>query len=747
MSITLAKTAGFCFGVNKAVTAVSDLLDCGETVCTLGPIIHNPQVVERLAARGVTIVESPAQVPDGAMMVIRSHGVPQSVYEEAAIYGVKVCDATCPFVAKIHRLVKEYTEKGATAFIAGDPTHPEVIGIRGHAVGPSYVFSTEEELESLIEDFKIRGDSPENAILMVAQTTFHLKIWKNCVKFAKKHYTNLFLFDTICNATADRQQEAAQLSKESDLMVIVGGRQSSNTAKLRDVCAAHCRTVLVETAAELTSDCFVGATRIGVTAGASTPDDMIKEVLSTMTDIINNENPVTEAENAVVEAPAVEEAAPVAEAPAEVAEEEVAEAPAEQPTEETAAAPVEVTDDMTFKEMLDVSLPEYSSADHVRGIVVAIAPNEVQVEVIGRKQTGYIPADELSADPTVSPADIVKVGDELELLIMRTNDQEGTIMLSKKRIDSAKGWETIVEAGKSNAILEGVVTDIIKGGMLVSSHGVRVFIPASQASASRMDDLSPLLKTTVQFRVIETNQSRRRAVGSVRAVAREVRKEKEAAFWAQAAVGQTYTGVVKSLTSYGAFVDLGGVDGMVHISELSWNRIKHPSDVVKVGDTVSVYIRDLDPEKKKISLGYRKAEDNPWEIFRAKFAVGDVTTAKIVGMTTFGAFAQILPGVDGLIHISQIANHRVEKPQDELSVGQEVTVKITNVNYDAKRISLSIRALLEPEAPAEEAPVEEAPAEEAPVEEVPVEEAPFEEAPAEEAPAEEAPVEEAPAAE
>ena len=383
---------------------------------------------------------------------------------------------------------------------------------------------------------------------------------------------------------------------------------------------------------------------------------------------------------------------------------------------EVAAGAVETANENAFEEMTS---EEYAKAveatfqnptdDKVRGMVVSIAPNEVQVEVIGRKQTGYIPAEELSADPNANPADIVKVGDELELLIMRTNDQEGTIMLSKKRVDALKGWETIVAAEESGEVLEGVVSEVIKGGLLVVSNGVRVFVPASHASLNRMEDLTPLLKQTVRFKVIEVNTARRRAVGSIRLVAREERKAQEAALWEKLEVGQHYTGVVKSLTSYGAFVDLGGVDGMIHISELSWSRIKHPSEVVKVGDTVEVYIRDLDTEKHKISLGYRKAEDNPWEIFKAKFAVGDVIDAKIVGMTTFGAFAQIIPGIDGLIHISQIADRRIDKPQDELKVGQEVKAKITNIDLENKRISLSIRALLE-DAPAVEE--EAAPAEE-----------------------------------
>lgn len=674
MTITLAKSAGFCFGVNKAVNTVNELLDRGEAVCTLGPIIHNPQVVEELAARGVTIASSPFEAPDGATLVIRSHGVPRSVYGELERNGVRVCDATCPFVAKIHRIVSAESAEGRTVFIVGNEGHPEVVGIRGHCTGPSLVISGPEDLSALLEKGEISPDAP---VSMVAQTTFQVNTWEKCSEIAKKLYTNLKIFDTICNATAERQNEAVALSLESDIMVIVGGRQSSNTAKLRDVCAAHCPTVLIETADELSSAMFRGVQSVGVTAGASTPADIIKEVLSTMSEIVNStENEVKEVEAA--EAPVVEAEA------SDVAAEPAAE-----------AAPAKSFDEMSFEEALEASLQSLSTDERVRGVVVGIAPNEVQVEVVGRKQTGYIPADELSATPNVNPEDVVKVGDELELLIMRTNDQEGTIMLSKKRVDAMKGWDKVVEAEESGEILDGVVTDVIKGGILAVTNGVRVFIPASQASLTRMEDLSPLLKQEVRFKIIETNKSRRRAVGSIRQVARDERKEKEAAFWAQAEIGQKYTGVVKSLTSYGAFVDLGGVDGMIHISELSWKRIKHPSEVVNVGDTVDVYIKDLDTEKHKISLGYRRAEDNPWEIFKANYPIGSVVTAKVVGMTTFGAFAQIIPGVDGLIHISQIADRRIEKPQDELEIGQEVKVKITNVDFDHKRISLSIRALLE----------------------------------------------------
>ena len=368
-----------------------------------------------------------------------------------------------------------------------------------------------------------------------------------------------------------------------------------------------------------------------------------------------------------------------------------------------------MADGASFEAMLEESLKSFNTDEKVRGVVIRIAPNEVYVDV-GRKQAGFVPVDELSADPNVKPEDIVKVGDEIELLIMRTNDQEGTIMLSKKRLDAAKGWEAVTAAAEDGTILDGTVTEILpKGGIIAVTHGVRVFIPASQATASRGEPLEGLLKKDVRFRIIEVNRGRRRAVGSIRSVLADERKALAEKFWETAEEGKEYTGTVKSLTSYGAFVDLGGIDGMIHISELSWDRIKHPSEVVNVGDTVKVYIKGLDREKGKISLGYKRQEDNPWEVLRRDYPVGSVVDATVVGMTTFGAFARIIPGIDGLIHISQIADHRIEKPQDVLKNGDVVKVKITEIDFEKKRVSLSIRALLEDEQAnaSEEAPVEE----------------------------------------
>jgi len=646
LKITVAKSAGFCFGVNRAVKMVNELLDSGVSVCTLGPIIHNPQTLAQLEARGVKIVDSPGDVPRDSTLVIRSHGVKKAVLDHICALELNYSDATCPFVENIHKIVFKASEEGKTVFIAGDLNHPEVQGIKGHCAGKCYVFKDAVELRNIIANIPYDKNNPP---CVVAQTTFSMSEWENCLKIIKRVYTNATIFDTICNATAKRQTESALLSQQCDTMIVIGGRQSSNTAKLLDVCKKNCATYLIETADELPLTALRKAENIGITAGASTPASIIKEVLDTMSEIIEGADQNLMENNA----------------------------------------------EGNFEEMLEESLKSLNTDEKVRGVVVGITPSEVYVDV-GRKQAGFVPVAELSADPNVRPEDLVKIGDEMDLLIMRTNDQEGTIMLSKKRLDAAKGWETVTAAEENEAVLSGVVTEVIKGGVIAVTNSVRIFIPASQATASRGDALEDLLKKEVQFRIIEVNRSRRRAVGSIRSVLKDARKILADKFWETAEEGKEYTGVVKSLTAYGAFVDLGGIDGMIHISELSWGRIKHPSEVVNVGDTVSVYIKSLDQEKGKISLGYKRVEDNPWEIMKKDYPIGTVADVTIVGMTAFGAFARVIPGIDGLIHISQIADHRIEKPQDVLKVNDVVKAKITDIDFDKKRVSLSIRALLEP---------------------------------------------------
>ena len=669
MRVILAKTAGFCFGVDRAVNMAYELANSGARAATLGQLIHNSLVTDDLAAKGVRIISSPAEAQRGETVIIRAHGVAAEVYEELKGTGAEICDATCPFVKKIHRIVAENSGEDTEVFIAGDPNHPEVIGIKGHCKGEVNIFNSETELDEIIKN---DGKNYDKRIIAVSQTTFSQKVWKICKEKIKKYYTNAKIFDTICFATRERQDEAALISKQSDMMIIIGDRHSSNTAKLKAVCSENCDTYLVERAAELNTINFSHCATVGVTAGASTPSAIIKEVLFAMSEIVN------ETTNIQVE-----------EVPSEVA----------------------AAEDMDFSAALEESLNNMSTDQRVKGVVMGITPTEIQVD-IGRKHAGFVPMDEYSADPNADAAKELKVGDTLDLIIMKTNDAEGTVMLSKRRFDAQKAWTDIIAAEEDGRVLEGTVAEVIKGGILVVSGGVRIFIPASLATERKDEPLEDLLKKTVKFRIIEVNKQRRRAVGSIRAVLKDMRKEAAEAFWAQAEVGQKYHGVVKSMTNYGAFVDIGGVDGMVHISEMSWKRIKNPAEVFSIGQEVDVYIKALDAENKKISLGYRRDEDNPWEILRKNYPVGSVIEAEIVGLTTFGAFARIIPGIDGLIHISQIADRHISKPQDVLTVGDKVTCKITAIDFDKKRVSLSIRALIEPAA--EEASEEEAaPAEEA----------------------------------
>ena len=669
MRVILAKTAGFCFGVDRAVNMAYELANSGARAATLGQLIHNSLVTDDLAAKGVRIISSPAEAQRGETVIIRAHGVAAEVYEELKGTGAEICDATCPFVKKIHRIVAENSGEDTEVFIAGDPNHPEVIGIKGHCKGEVNIFNSEAELDEIIKN---DGKNYDKRIIAVSQTTFSQKVWKICKEKIKKYYTNAKIFDTICFATRKRQDEAALISKQSDMMIIIGDRHSSNTAKLKAVCSENCDTYLVERAAELNTINFSHCATVGVTAGASTPSAIIKEVLFAMSEIVN------ETTNIQVE-----------EVPSEVA----------------------AAEDMDFSAALEESLNNMSTDQRVKGVVMGITPTEIQVD-IGRKHAGFVPMDEYSADPNADAAKELKVGDTLDLIIMKTNDAEGTVMLSKRRFDAQKAWTDIIAAEEDGRVLEGTVAEVIKGGILVVSGGVRIFIPASLATERKDEPLEDLLKKTVKFRIIEVNKQRRRAVGSIRAVLKDMRKEAAEAFWAQAEVGQKYHGVVKSMTNYGAFVDISGVDGMVHISEMSWKRIKNPAEVFSIGQEVDVYIKALDAENKKISLGYRRDEDNPWEILRKNYPEGSVIEAEIVGLTTFGAFARIIPGIDGLIHISQIADRHISKPQDVLTVGDKVTCKITAIDFDKKRVSLSIRALIEPAA--EEAAEEEAaPAEEA----------------------------------
>ena len=633
MQIILAKTAGFCFGVNRAVKLTYELLEQGRPVATLGPLIHNPQVVEDLESKGAITCDSVDDVPDGCEVVIRSHGVGQSVYEKISTRGLAYHDATCPFVTKIHKIAAKAGAEGAMLLVAGDEKHPEVQGIVGHTTGKVKVFANLKELEELLPELK-----QQKSIFAVAQTTFNVQSWETCKEFLKNQCTNAKIFDTICNATWARQQEAEDLSQKCDHMVVIGGHHSSNTQKLLQVAARHTKAINVETADELDKDWLNGARVVGVTAGASTPSSIIEEVLNCMSE--------------------------------------------------------EIRDDMSFEEMLAASeaKPLYAGKI-VKAKVISVSPTECVVGIDGSKHTGIVKLSEMSHDPNAKMEDLVKVDDELDLVVVKTNDQEGVDTLSRVRFEAQKGMKDVSEAAENGTVMEGDVMEANKGGVVVNVKGVRVFVPRSQATMRRDEDYTKLVGQHVKLVITEC--AGRKIVGSINKVTAEENKAKRDEFWKNVEVDKQYTGVVKSLTSYGAFVDIGGVDGLCHISELSWNNIKHPSEVVSVGDTIEVYVKSYDPENQKVSLGYKKEEDNPWEKLKNEYPIGSEFDAPVVSITKFGAFVRILPGIDGLVHISEISNERVNKVSDVLKVGDMVKVKLINVDFDRKRISLSMKACLD----------------------------------------------------
>ena len=632
MQIILAKTAGFCFGVNRAVKLTYELLEQGRPVATLGPLIHNPQV-EDLESKGAITCDSVDDVPDGYEVVIRSHGVGQSVYDKISTRRLAYHDATCPFVTKIHKIAARAGAEGAMLLVAGDAKHPEVQGIVGHTTGKVEVFANLVELEKLLPEL-----TQQKSIFAVAQTTFNVQSWETCKEFLKNQCTNAKIFDTICNATWARQQEAEDLSQKCDHMVVIGGHHSSNTQKLLQVAARHTKAINVETADELDKDWLNGARIVGVTAGASTPSSIIEEVLNCMSE--------------------------------------------------------EIRDDMSFEEMLAASeaKPLYAGKI-VKAKVISVSPTECVVGIDGSKHTGIVKLSEMSHDPNAKMEDLVKVDDELDLVVVKTNDQEGVDTLSRVRFEAQKGMKDVSEAAENGTVMEGDVMEANKGGVVVNVKGVRVFVPRSQATMRRDEDYTKLVGQHVKLVITEC--AGRKIVGSINKVTAEENKAKRDEFWKNVEVDKQYTGVVKSLTSYGAFVDIGGVDGLCHISELSWNNIKHPSEVVSVGDTIEVYVKSYDPENQKVSLGYKKEEDNPWEKLKNEYPIGSEFEAPVVSITKFGAFVRILPGIDGLVHISEISNERVNKVSDVLKVGDMVKVKLINVDFDRKRISLSMKACLD----------------------------------------------------
>lgn len=730
MEIEIADKAGFCFGVDRAVKiAYNTAKDKKSGVFTYGMLIHNKDVIESLETMGVGCVEDISEIPKDSTVIIRAHGISKEEYERLEEKSIQVIDATCPFVKRIHKIVEEEHQKGRKIVIAGDKNHPEVKGINGWCENSAIIVANEEECAKLLKN------DNELPISIVAQTTLRPEKAKKIAQILKKYFTNSVFFDTICIATEERQQSAEKLAKKSDIMLVIGGKNSSNTEKLFEICREHCKdTYKIENEKELNGLAHLfkkNIKKVGITAGASTPEKVIKEAKLTM---------------------------------------------------------AEITNEMNFAEALEETLRPLTSGDIVKGVVIGITPTEVQVDIDG-KYDGVIPFNEMTNDTSANLSELVKVGDEVDVFVVHVSDRDGVVTLSKKKIDAEKGLQELREDFENKTVLNGRIAEIVRGGVVTIAKGIRVFIPASEAAERFIEDLGGLLGTEVSFRIIKMDKDRRgrlRVVGSIKSVAREISQQKaeefwqaaevgkkytgtvksltgfgafvdlggadglihiselsdsrikhpsevvkvgdtievyikelnketnkvslvkelpaekearEAALWAGIQVGKTYTGTVRSLTNFGAFVDIGGIDGLVHISELSWNRIKHPSEVVSVGDSIEVYIKDVNADTKKISLGHKKEEDSPWNQATKDIKVGDTVKCKIVRILPFGAFAEIAPFVDGLIHVSQIANTRIDKPSDVLNIGDEVEARIVEINNETRQIGLSRKVLLPDYAP------------------------------------------------
>jgi len=667
INVTVAKNAGFCFGVERAAKAIESEIARGirgQRIFTLGKLIHNDTYNAYLHSCGVRVAENHdiERLSDEACesapvkIFVRAHGIKREVMELLRASADKnphfsFVDCTCVFVNKIHNIIKEHNDPEGLLLVLGSSSHPEVIGFCSQFDGKICVFEAFDELINALDQGAIPKDCAKSPIV-VAQTTQNLGEWEKIKKFLVNLYTKPLIFDTICNVTENRQLEARKLSRANDFMVVIGSRGSSNSAKLYSICKAECEnTVMVESAEELKGYFPLSHKSVGIVAGASTPRNIIQEVERTM----SKEN---------------------------------------------------------FAELLETSIKTLNTGDIVTGYVIAVNDSEIQLD-LGAKVTGIIKADKITDDPAAKLTEMFKIGDAVEAFVVRVSDVDGYATLDKKRVDNDKNWYKVVAAKENGEILEGKVVEAVKGnvGVIVNCDGTRVFVHATQTGTPKNTDLSTMIGQTVKLKLTEAEN--KKAKGSISVVLREERKKAEAEFWASIEEGKQYTGKVKSLTSFGAFVDLGGVDGMVHTSELSWKRIKSPAEVVSVGDEITVTVKSFDAEKKRISLAYKTDAMNPWTIFTTNYAVGDIVTVKIVNMMPFGAFAEIVDGVDGLIHISQIAMTKIAKPADVLEIGQTVDAKIVAIDEEKKNVSLSIRELLEEAKALAEAMPEDAEAAEA----------------------------------
>ncbi|NLW88343.1 MAG: bifunctional 4-hydroxy-3-methylbut-2-enyl diphosphate reductase/30S ribosomal protein S1 [Clostridiaceae bacterium] len=666
MKITLAKSSGFCFGVEKAVRTAYDLIEKHEpleTLYMLGEITHNDIVVSDLCLKGIQLVHSTDELMPGGTVIIRAHGISPSVRDEIRKRGCKIVDCTCPYVQKIHAVVREQSQNGRPILIAGTKDHPEVLGICGETEGNVQVISSAEEIKDL--------DIDPNSIL-IAQTTFSMEEYKKIQNNIKEKIANEQIFDTICNTTENRQREALALAIESDCMIVIGSTASSNTMKLFDVCKGSCaKTFLVSSVDDIHSiladPVFQSdELRVGVTAGASTPDCIIREVIRAMS--------------------------------------------------ENQASANQEHSEFNFGDYVD-NIPQLRKNATVRGAITS-ADNEFVYVDVHDKSEGRIPRHEFQSDPDFDLDAAIESHEEIEVYVrsVRNSDMGKEIMLSKAHVDFGKYKAQVEDAYENKIPVTVKVTNVVKDGVIANFGGVDIYIHRTQLDLTTVDDLDSFRGKALEILVTQYDPDKRRlrVSGSRRALLNMMRKEKASEIWDTIEIGGKYEGIVRSLTDFGAFVDIGGVDGLVHVSELSWNRIRHPSEVVSVGDRVDVYVKDFDVEKKRISLGYKKLEDDPYHDVEDRFPIGTIIHGKVVRMFQFGAFIELEPGLDALCHVSQISNVRLNKPEDVLSEGMEVVARVLDVNNETRRISVSIKEVepIDPdyvdEVPSEDKEIEKA---------------------------------------
>ena len=656
MEIILAKHSGFCFGVNRAIDMAfseAEKKDRQGHLFTCGYLIHNKDVVKRLESMGVAMIESLDEASEGDTVIVRSHGEPREFYEKAESKGIKLIDTTCIFVKKIHDIVAEAHNAGIPVIVIGDREHQEVKATNGWCGYSAYLIGDAEEAGQITDE--LRDKKP----IIVCQTTIKEELLKKVLKVFDESGITYDIHNTICNATRERQESCAELAAKVDAMIVIGDEHSSNSRKLYEIAKKNNEnSIFIENANNNLLNRLTKYNTIGCIAGASTPEWIIKEVISHMSENVNKsmeKNPM-----------------------------------------------------MDFMDDIEKSLRLPKPGDIVDGKIDQVMSDAVIVNM-GCKKDGILRSDEVALEEGQSLADLYKVGDEIKAKVIKSDDGEGGIMLSTKRLVAVENYAELEAAMENRENITVTLTRAVNGGVIAAYKEITGFIPMSQLSDRYVENAEEFLGQTFDVRVIRVDTKRNRAVFSRKAILVDEKRKAVAEIWENLNVGDIVEGKVMRFTDYGAFVDIGGVDGLLHISEISWGKLKHPEEVLKIGDIINVKILSLNEEKGKISLGLKQTQPEPWTLVGEKYQVGDVLEGKVVQIKEYGAFVELEAGLDGLVHISEIANKRVENVFDELKVGEIVNVKIMEIDPDKRRISLSIKATLPAEPAAEEA---ETPAEE-----------------------------------